>query len=96
MEAKFFYTNAAEMSVSAYDITIKFIRTEAELVEGAQREVRSTPRDAIAIAMSPSHAKAIIPGLLRLIKDYEKQFGPIPLADEGAVLWKTMVTDAKE
>ena len=83
-ENRFFYANSAEVSVSPYEISIKFIRQGAP--ESKPSKGRQEPQNVLpiniedfVIAMSPSHAKALLPGLFNSVMQYEKNLGDIPL-----------------
>jgi hypothetical protein len=83
-EAKFFYANGLELTISVYDITFKFMRNGTltpELAPTAGQKksgVQPHVLDSFMVSMSPTHAKAILPGLAQAIAQYEAQFGVIP------------------
>ena len=74
---KFFYCNAAEIAVSPYDFSFKFIRNGSP--EGAKEGAKVQPAklDEFTVSMSPAHAKVLLSGYFRAILDYEKSVGPI-------------------
>lgn len=81
-EKQFFYCNSVEIGVSAFDVNLKFIR------QGTPKNAKSgavIPENIaeLTVAMSPAHAKAMLPGLYKAIIDYEKKVGLI--AVESAV-----------
>lgn len=90
-EPKFFYANAMEMAASPYDISLKFMRNGAEVakpvVPGTTVEATAVLLDSLAVSMSPSHFKAMLPGLVKIVVEYEKQFGLIPLPPDAAAVW---------
>lgn len=94
METNFFYANGLEMSVSAYDLSFKFLRNAPSGKEkssfGAFSEEDVKTEAAAVVSMSPSHAKAMLPGVFRLIQEYEKNFGVIPLPPEVAENWDAL------
>lgn len=102
-DEKFFYANGAEMAMSVYDITFKFLRngsvsSNVGSVPAAagtmQVGVGSTVLDSMAVSMSPSHAKMIAIGLLGLLDAYEQNHGPIPLESDAKSKWNEQVAKA--
>lgn len=77
----FCYTNAVELAVSPYDFVLKFMRNEAENT-GTGSEPRLVLADSMVVAMSPAHAKAMLPAIYNAVLEYEKQFGKIGLLPE--------------
>lgn len=98
-EQKFFYTNGMELAVSAYDVTLKFLRNGAMSTVGAEKgvtvEATIEVLDTLVVGMSPSHAKALVPGLMLAITQYEKQHGKIPLPPEAVSAWNTTFPERK-
>ena len=100
IEAKFFYANALQVSTTATDMSIKFMRTGTETT--AQLDARSTPQEekptifeAMVIGMSPTCAKTLLPNLMQLIRIYEDKYDKIPLDTEAAKKWKEFIENAK-
>jgi len=74
-----FYTNILGITTSQNDVTIDFgYRTPKEAREGGkdlkEEDVRAR------ISMSPSHAKHMLLVLKKMLDQYEKDIGEIPLA----------------
>lgn len=101
-EDKFFYANGAEMAVTPYDVTMKFLRNgsstssvgSAPNTAGAPMEATPTILDTMSVSMSPSHAKTVAAAMLHLIREYEKQYGTIPLTVESAEKWRSEIATA--
>lgn len=80
---KFFYCNATEIAVTPYDFNITFFRQgaskSASPQEGKEVSMQVAPvrLDEMTVAMSPSHAKAMLSGFFQAVRDYEKNVGPI-------------------
>lgn len=93
IEAKFFYANSLEAAVSAYDVSLKFMRNAtgtplaAATTSGSPTAIQTAVVDAMIVSMSPSHAKAMLPALLRLVREYETLYGKIPLAADMQATW---------
>lgn len=93
IEGKFFYANSLEVAVSPFDISMKFMRNGTETAQKPAATSEINPNaaisvlDAMTVSMSPSHAKAMVPALLRLVQEYEKQFGRIPLGADIQATW---------
>lgn len=79
LDKQFFYSNGLEISVSPYDITLKFLRQGSP--EGAAPGVELQPQKLaeLSVAMSPAHAKAMLSGLYTSIMSYEQSVGAIAL-----------------
>ncbi len=94
-ETNFFYANAMETSVSVYDLSLKFIRTAplgitpgmSPPVAGTSVETKLEAAETLIVAMSPSHAKAMLPSIIHLIHQYEVRYGRIPLPPEQQAAW---------
>lgn len=85
-EKPFFYCNGLQVATSPYDITLNFIR-HAPKVGAATGLMAGVPSDPVRaaellVSMSPMHAKAMLPGLFKVVADYENTFGPIALPKE--------------
>lgn len=86
-EKKFFYANSVEVGVTAYDITLKFMRNGTisnltpQSVKGLSQP-KTELQDEFIIGMSPQHAKALLPVLTQLIKLYEDSYGKLPEIDK--------------
>ena len=84
-DPKFFYANAVEVALSAYDFSFRFMRQGPPMPgkklgePGGQQQVEAVLFDAFTVAMSPSHAKAVMNALIENIRTYEAAFGPIPM-----------------
>jgi hypothetical protein len=102
---KFFYANGAEVAVTAYDIAIKFLRngSSTSLVgsspsktgrDGEEREAQVL--DNLSVFMSPSHAKTVIAAMLHLVREYERQYGQIPLSAEIRQKWVNEIESAHQ
>ena len=94
-ELKFFYANSLEAAVSAYDVSLKFgrnVTTNAEEkgVTGIPQEAQVMAAERLVVSMSPSHAKAIVPSLVLLVREYEKAYGKIPLAADTQRMWDSV------
>jgi hypothetical protein len=102
-DAKFFYTNGAEMALSSYDVTIKFLRNgtgtsnigdpaaaPGSVVQPMQPQVL----DQLSVAMSLSHCKTMVSGMLEMLSAYEEQHGTIPLTSEAKQKWKAQISKA--
>ena len=78
-DRNFFYANGLEVAVSPYDINLKFLRQGSP--ENAETGVATQPEkiDEVTVAMSPAHAKAMLPGIFKAIVHYEQTFGSISL-----------------
>lgn len=86
----FFYTNAMDAAISPYDVSMKFMRnvpavSAVEVAAGAEAAFKSA--QSLTVSMSPSHAKAMLPALIRLVSEYEKKFGAIPLPEDAQNFW---------
>ncbi|MFA5238314.1 MAG: DUF3467 domain-containing protein [Phycisphaerae bacterium] len=69
-----FYVNVVELTASPYDFTFDFgLKTPEQLKQGGSDFERT-----VRIAMSPSHAKSMLPILTDSIRTYEENFGIIP------------------
>ncbi len=68
------YVNVMDVTMGPFDVVIDFG------FKGPEQSRRgSADYDIVArIAMSPGHAKSMLPLLARMIADYEQQVGPIP------------------
>jgi hypothetical protein len=75
-----------KVATSPYDITLNFIRHAPKLGEtkGTAEGAPVNPVQAaeLLVSMSPMHAKAMLPGLFKVVADYENTFGPIVLPKE--------------
>lgn len=94
-ESKFFYANSLEAAVSAYDVSLKFgrnvtINAEEKGVTGVPQEAQVTAAERLVVSMSPSHAKAMLPALVLLVREYEKNYGKIPLATDAQTAWDSV------
>lgn len=78
-EMNFFYTNAVEIGVSPYDVNLKFIRqgTPEDVQQG--QAVKPQKMAELVVAMSPSHAKAMLAGFYKSILEYERSVGKIAI-----------------
>lgn len=94
VDSKFFYANSMEASVSSYDVSLKFARNitvapkdglAAKAGEGVESIV--APAETLVVSMSPSHAKAILPTMIRMIQKYEESYGVIPLDSDMKAIW---------
>lgn len=98
-EQKYFYTNGTEVSCSAYDVSIKFLRNVA-LSSGTESsavtQTTTGVADSLIVSMSPSHLKAMVPALIELVARYEMDFGAIPLPPEMRNRWKTRLNEEKK
>lgn len=101
IEPKFFYSNSSELTASAYEIGIRFMRNGVPVSEvphgtvGTSESAEATVQDVMVVAMSPGHAKAILPGLLNVVRQYEEQFGSIPLPADAAAQWAKFFPGSK-
>jgi hypothetical protein len=92
-EPRFFYANSTEVGMSGYDMTLKFMRngTPGDVGQyaspGGVTQAQTVVQDILAVGMSPSHAKAVVAGLLRAVLSYEEQYGKIPLPPETQSVW---------
>lgn len=77
----FVYANAMDLAVSPYDFCLRFIRNEANNM-GAGNPPDVIKADSVVVAMSPAHAKAMLPSLYRAVLEYERQFGKIGLMQD--------------
>ncbi len=98
-EAKFFYANSVEIAMSGYDVTLRLVRNGARSASGgkagfATSEAVMAEEDAMSVCMSPSHAKALLPGLMDVVLRYEELFGKIPLPPEAATAWERRFGEA--
>ena len=94
-ESKFFYANSLEAAVSAYDVSLKFPRNvtlslEVKRIAGQPLEAPTMAAETLVVSMSPSHAKAMLPALIMLVREYEKAYGTIPLAPDAKSTWDSM------
>ena len=91
-EKNFFYTNSSEVGMSAYDITINFLRKGFGRVDPAKigQETDTSVSDELTVSMSPSHAKAMAAHLYKTTLDYERQFSEIPLPPEAKAQWSAL------
>jgi len=97
VETKFFYTNAVEVNLTPYDVNLKFQRrgtfTDQALDDNkGLRDVKGIVAEALVIGMSPTHAKAMVPGLVMMIQEYEKRFGKISVSPEEQTRWEALGT----
>ena len=81
-EGKFFYSNGLEVAVSPFDFNLKFLRQGAPENAEAGKLLAPSRLDEIIVAMSPSHAKAMLAGLYSAVMDYETNIGPITISNE--------------
>jgi len=87
-DGKFFYTNALEVAASSYDVNLKFMRNGTSTGASSDASPVIELKDEITVAMSPAHAKAMLPSLLRIVLEYEKHSGaPIALPNDMQKLW---------
>jgi hypothetical protein len=76
------YANAVNITVGPYDLVMDFGFRAPEQIAKRSPEYEIVAR----VAMSLAHAKAMLPGLARVIQQYESQVGPItaPGFDESS------------
>lgn len=94
-----FYTNAMELALSAYDVTLRFLRNGSDNSAAAgpgPTESKVVVLDSLIVSMSPSHLKAMMPALIIAIVEYEKMFGSIPLPPDQAEAWKNIKFGEKQ
>ncbi len=48
----------------------------------------------LSVAMSPSHAKTMMAGMIQLLAMYEDQHGPIPLTEDAKKKWREVIENA--
>ncbi|MDP1639116.1 MAG: DUF3467 domain-containing protein [Candidatus Nitrotoga sp.] len=75
-EKQFFYCNSLEIGVSQFDFSLKFIR-QGTPVNSKAGNVTPERVAELTVVMSPAHAKAMLPGFLKAVNDYEKNIGKI-------------------
>jgi hypothetical protein len=71
-ETPFYYVNAAQLHVAAYDMTFEFGYKTPEQAPTQRMTKLCT------ITMSLGHAKAMLPLMARMIAAYEQNVGKIP------------------
>jgi hypothetical protein len=70
------YCNVLSVVISPFDFVFDFGYKTPE-----QAKAKSVEYEIVArIAMSPQHAKSMLPILKRMIKEYEDKIGHIPIA----------------
>jgi len=99
IEARFFYSNALEVTLTPFDVSLKFQRrgtvTESAPATLTQmQEGTGVIQEAVVIGMSPQHAKVIIPALVQMVQEYEKRFGTINLPADAIEKWNKLVANA--
>jgi hypothetical protein len=67
------YANTVNITVGAYDLVMDFGFRTPEMTAKQSPDYEIVAR----VAMSLAHAKAMLPGLARVIQQYESQVGPI-------------------
>ena len=103
IDEKFFYTNGVEVGISPYDFSLKFMRNGSPTPEtvkaaAASQALGASPAmvmETMTIAMSPVHAKAMLPILAQMIATYEQAFGTIALPPDHLAKWNAGPPDAK-
>lgn len=99
IEKKSFYSNSSKVMATAYDIGIIFDRTRAPEVPATvtkSSQVVPVIAESLEVSMSPSHAKAVVIGLLNAVLDYEKNIGSIPLPADKQTAFDDLLARVKE
>lgn len=73
-DLEFFYVNVFEVTVGPFDFVFDFGFKTPEQSKKPVKDFKKVCR----VAMSPGHAKAMIPLLSNMVANYESQFGIIP------------------
>ena len=81
-EGRFFYTNGLELAVSAYDFNLKFLRQGAPENPEPGKQLAPARLDELIVGMSPGHAKTMLVGLYKAVRDYEANIGHITVNAE--------------
>ena len=98
----FFYANAVELSLSPYDMTLRFLRNMPPPVSPDQKPAQMIHAPVTALSraadlpvmMSPQQGKALIRLLLRAVLEYEKVNGKLSIPPENLTLLKGAINDA--
>ncbi len=86
---QFFYCNGAELTVSPFDINLKFLRQvmPEDTVPNTDQQIKLVKEAEFTVAMSPAHAKVFLNALFMSVINYEKNIGPISLQSEQQQLF---------
>jgi hypothetical protein len=94
IDEKFFYTNGVEVGISPFDINLKFMRNGTATPDSVKEAAKAAPaetaamiRETMTVAMSPAHAKTMLPLLWQMVQIYEQNFGAITLPPEQRAKW---------
>lgn len=95
MRDDFFYANSLEALMTPYDVTLRFLhrKVKAGLKPGRSdlnAEDVFEEAEALSVAMSPMHLKAMVPALVDLIHQYESRHGKLALEDQHAASWEKL------
>jgi hypothetical protein len=74
-----FYSNGVHIAMTGYDLTITFLEGDPTILPDDQVGPHSPVLQArVQVTMALGCAKALIPGLVKAISQYEQQFGMVP------------------
>jgi hypothetical protein len=96
---KFFYSNTSKVVSSPYDVTVIFERSSApDLPVKPKATDVFVPivAEVMEVSMSPSHAKAVITGLLHVLVGYEQQFGMVNMPKEKNEEFNALIAQVKK